>query len=191
MGRLADTCTLAGFLGASWTKPEEQATAVLASALATSDRFAHTLLEKVGGEADGTAWISTEESTGAGRDRIDLQVEWVAGDGSTTQRLWIEVKVTAELAANVDGSVDTRQPQLVRYRAALDARDSVARAGGPSTLALLVPYPPSDEDRRQAAATRSPIIVWDDVAAIAARRARELAVEPEHVVHPVLLGGWR
>ncbi len=48
MGRPATTCMLAAFLAADPRKPEEQATAVLASALASSEPLLRALLEWLG-----------------------------------------------------------------------------------------------------------------------------------------------
>jgi hypothetical protein len=141
MARPLDTCVLSTFLAATWTKPEEQATAVLGSALQTSAAFQRAFLERIGIQHDGAIEMSTEEPTGLGRRRIDLQFRMLNARGGLARRAWIEVKVAAELSAAVehDEDADEYRGQLVEYRAALDARDRARPELPSSLLALVVP----------------------------------------------------
>jgi len=174
MTREIDTCVLATFLDATWTKPEEQATAVLGCALRTSRRLQQGLLRLLETETNGEVDVKTEVQTGRGRDRIDLQLEAFNVRGGPEVRVWIEVKVTALLMAGEAGEGEeenSREPQLKRYRLALDERDAVRPHLKRSMLVLLVPTP-DDEDRRQAAETASKILLWQEVGDLAAECAR-------------------
>lgn len=176
MARDVETCILTSFLGATWTKPEEQATAVLGSALATSRAFRASLLDRLGITASGQVKVNTEVQTGRARDRIDLQLEVANQRGGLTARAWIEVKVTAALMAAVKYGDDVREPQLKRYRAALDERDQARPDLEGSALALLVPNV-EPEDRRQSEETKATILLWQEVGDLAAACARSIGGE--------------
>jgi len=76
MSRHADTCALAAFLSANPAKREEQATAVLASVLQSSESFARAFLGQLGVDETGAMAIDTEVATGVEQDRLNLRAAW-------------------------------------------------------------------------------------------------------------------
>src|SRR5437764_810696 len=101
MPRSSTTSILRAFLGANPAKPEEQAVAVLASALRTNPSLVESLVLLAGGEPieeDATTAVGTEEPTFVGRDHIDLEIIISRPGLRNVQRIWIEAKLDAPLA---------------------------------------------------------------------------------------------
>jgi hypothetical protein len=172
--RLGSTCLLRDFMAASSSKPEEQATALLAGALMTSEDFRRALLEPLGIPEQGDVLIDTEVGTGHGRDAIDLELRVVGPRGALRRRVWIEVKVNARL----NDARGDRESQLVRYRDALNVLDQQRPDLAPSVLAVLLRRPDETGERVQIDQTESLVLRWHQVADLADACGRSRAGTP-------------
>jgi hypothetical protein len=166
---------LAAFLGAGMRRYAEQVTAVLGSTLTVWPALTDALLQRFGIERaeTQTVRVATEVPTGSGRDTVDLQLLVVNANGSLARRLWIEVKIDDQLAAEQaekEGRA-ARDAQLVRYRLALDERDAQRRIEVvPSVLALLA-LSPTKRDHEQVGAAAAEVVTWQWLADLAAATA--------------------
>ncbi|OAI39312.1 hypothetical protein AYO39_00510 [Actinobacteria bacterium SCGC AG-212-D09] len=151
------------FMTANAAKPEEQATAVLAASLRTSECFRQALLGPLQLEEQGSVVIDTEVGTGAGQEAVDIELRITGDDGHLRRRVWIEVKVNSRLA----GARGGKDPQLKRYRKALDVLDQKRSDLQPSVLAVLLLRADEKQERPQIDATHATVLHWQDVADIA------------------------
>jgi hypothetical protein len=80
--RIGSTCLLRGFMTANPAKPEEQATAVLAGSLQSSECFRQALLGPLQLEERGPVVVDTEVGTGAGQEAVDIELRMTGDDGN-------------------------------------------------------------------------------------------------------------
>ena len=159
--RAGSTCELREYMLATATKPEEQATAVLATALRTSGRLRHALLERLELLQDACeVEIDTEVQIGHDRDAVDIEFRAYRPDRRLAGRAWLEVKVNSGLA----GATPTKPAQLVRYPEALDDLDRQRPDLGRSRLVVLLRRADEKNDRPQITATGTPVMRWQEVA---------------------------
>jgi hypothetical protein len=169
--RIGSTCLLREFMTANAAKPEEQATAVLAASLRTSESFRQALLGPLQLEERGPVVVDTEVGTGAGQEAVDIELRITGDDGALRRRVWIEVKVNSRLA----GARGEKDPQLKRYRKALDVLDGKRSDLQPSVLAVLLRRADERHERPQIDATGATVLHWHDVADIAEACGRALS----------------
>jgi hypothetical protein len=175
MSRKVSSCTLSTWLDANPRGSESRVTSILAAALVASPPLACRLLSRLGVDHEGEVLIDLEVPTGANRNRIDLELRAVDKSQRLVGRAWIEVKTGTWLAAEQAGSSTTaaRQSQLVRYRTALDARDSIRHVAR-SPLAVLLPRVGEKHERAQIRETGAVVLLWRTMAEMAAARAHEI-----------------
>lgn len=158
-------------------KPEEQAVAVLASALRANAGFTESVVVKADGVRfnDGSTFtVGTEESTFVGRDHIDLEVVVAEPAQRHVQRVWIEAKLDARLALG-------ERHQLVRYSDALRPIDHRQRHPPLRRLAVLVRRRQDlrDVDLAAIQETGATLLLWQDIADTAWDVGADLAGTPE------------